>query len=63
MEETKQIEGKVNLVWDYYSTVAKAPDRTGTTIDGINVVSPAFFHLNKNGELEENVGEAGKKIY
>lgn len=61
MEETKQIEGKVNLVWDYYSTVAKAPDRTGTTIDGINVVSPAFFHLNKNGELEENVGEAGKK--
>ena len=61
MEETKQIEGKVNLVWDYYSTVAKAPDRTGTTIDGINVVSPAFFHLNKNGELEENVGETGKK--
>ena len=61
MQETKQITGKVNLVWDYYSTVAKAPDRTGTTIDGINVVSPAFFHLNKNGELEENVGEAGKK--
>lgn len=61
MEETKQIEGKVNLVWDYYSTVANAPDRTGTTIDGINVVSPAFFHLNKNGELEENVGEVGKK--
>lgn len=61
MEETKQIEGKVNLVWDYYSTVAKAPDRTGTTIDGINVVSPAFFHLNKNGELEENVGKTGKK--
>ena len=61
MEETKQIDGKVNLVWDYYSTVAKAPDRTGTTIDGINVVSPAFFHLNKNGELEENVGETGKK--
>ena len=61
MEETKQIEGKVNLVWDYYSTVANAPDRTGTTIDGINVVSPAFFHLNKNGELEENVGETGKK--
>ena len=61
MEKTKQVEGKVNLVWDYYSTVANAPDRTGTTIDGINVVSPAFFHLNKNGELEENVGEAGKK--
>lgn len=60
IEETKQINGKVNLVWDYYSTVDKAPDRTGTTLDGINVVSPAFFYLNKNGELEENVGQAGK---
>ena len=60
IEETKQIEGKVNLVWDYYSTVAKAPDRTGTTIEGINVVSPAFFHLNSDGELEDNAGEAGK---
>ena len=61
IEETKQIEGKVNLVWDYYSTVSKAPDRTGTTIEGINVVSPSFFHLNEDGELEENVGEAGEK--
>ncbi len=60
IEEINQINGKVNLVWDYYSTVDKAPDRTGTTIDGINVVSPAFFYLNKNGELEENIGQAGK---
>lgn len=58
--ESKQIEGKVNLVWDYYSQVASAPDRTGTTIDGINVVSPAFFHLNQDGELEENVGTKGQ---
>ena len=42
MEEEKQIDGKINLTWDYYSTVGSAPDRTGTTIDGINVVSPAF---------------------
>ena len=28
MQETKQIEGKVNMVWDYYSEVASAPDRT-----------------------------------
>lgn len=60
IDEEKQIDGKVNLVWDYYSQVASAPNRDGTTIDGINVVSPAFFHLNSNGELEENVGESGQ---
>ena len=59
MQETKQITGKVNLVWDYYSEVVSAPDRTGVTMDGVNVVSPAFFHLNTNGELTENVGQAG----
>lgn len=59
MQETKQITGKVNLVWDYYSEVASAPDRTGVAMNGVNVVSPAFFHLNTNGELTENVGQAG----
>ena len=61
MQEEKQIEGKVNLTWDYFSTVGSAPDRTGTSIDGINVVSPAFFYLDKKGELQENVGNAGEK--
>lgn len=60
MQETKQIEGKVNMVWDYYSEVASAPDRTGVTMDGVNVVSPAFFHLNTSGELTENVGIQGQ---
>lgn len=60
IEEKKAVEGKVNLVWDYYSEVASAPDRTGTTIEGINVVSPAFFHLTKNGKLEENIGQKGQ---
>lgn len=60
MLETKQIEGKVNMVWDYYSEVASAPDRTGVTMDGVNVVSPAFFHLNTSGELTENVGTQGQ---
>ena len=60
MQEKKQIDGKVNLVWDYYSEVATAPDRTGVTMDGVNVVSPAFFHLNSNGELTENIGQAGE---
>ena len=61
MQELKQIEGKVNLVWDYYSEVATAPDRTGVTMDGVNVVSPAFFHLNSKGELTENIGQAGQE--
>lgn len=60
IEEEKQIEGKVNLVWDYYSTTASAPDRTGITMDGVNVVSPAFFYLDSNGELKENIGEKGQ---
>ena len=60
MQETKQIGGKVNMVWDYYSEVASAPDRTGVTMDGVNVVSPAFFHLNTSGELTENVGTQGQ---
>lgn len=60
MKEEKQIEGKVNLVWDYYSTVANAPDRTGVTMDGVNVVSPAFFYIDSKGTLRENIGEKGK---
>lgn len=61
IQEQKQIDGKVNLVWDYYSEVASAPDRTGVTMDGVNVVSPAFFHLNSKGNLTENIGQEGKK--
>ena len=60
MEEEKQIQGKVNLVWDYYSQVANAPDRTDTKMDGVNVVSPSFFSIDKNGKLVENVGERGQ---
>ena len=61
IQTEKQIEGKVNLVWDYYSEYATAPDRTGVTMEGVNVVSPAFFHLNSKGELTENIGQAGQK--
>ena len=60
MHEEKQVEGKINLVWDYYSAYASAPDRSGQTIEGINVVSPAFFYLDTNGKLKENIGEKGK---
>ena len=60
MPEEKQIEGKINMTWDYYSEVGSAPDRIGTTIDGVNVVSPAFFYLDENGNFRENVGESGE---
>ena len=60
MEEEKQIEEKINLTWDYYSAVGSAPDRSGTTIDGINVVSPAFFYLDEKGNFKENVGNKGQ---
>ena len=70
----KQIDGKISLVWEYFSEYAKAPDNTGKTYDGVNVVSPSFFYLklqNTNKEkltkqdvllqsnLLENVGEEG----
>ncbi len=61
MQEEKQIDGKINLVWDYFSQYAKAPDRSGTTIDGVNVVSPSFFYIDSKGNFQENVGERGKK--
>ena len=60
MEETKQVEGKINLTWDYFSEYGSAPDRAGTTIDGVNVVSPAFFYLDEDGKLQENVGSKGQ---
>ena len=60
MEDEKQIDGKVNLTWDYYSEYASAPDRSGTTIDGVNVVSPAFFYLDEDGDFKENVGSSGE---
>ena len=60
MEAEKQIQDKVNLVWDYYSQLATAPDRTDTKLDGINVVSPSFFSIDKNGNLVENIGERGQ---
>lgn len=57
----KQITGKVNMFWDYFSQYVKAPDRTGQKVEGINVVSPSFFYLDEdNGSLKENVGDAGK---
>ncbi len=60
MAEEKQVEGKINMTWDYYSEVASAPDRSGTTIEGVNVVSPSFFYIDENGVFRENIGESGE---
>ena len=60
-ENTTNTE-KISLVWDYYSEYATAPNRTGTTIEGINVISPSFFYLEKHGQgnVEENIGTSGR---
>lgn len=58
-ENTK--EDKINLVWDYFSEYGSAPDRTGTTINGVNVVSPSFFSIvsKENGTINTNIGTQG----
>ena len=59
MVEDKQINGKVNMFWDFYSQYAKAPTRN-EKIEGVNVVSPSFFYITNKGQFKENVGDAGK---
>lgn len=63
MEKQVQIEGKINLVWDYYSEYVSTPDRTNTTIEGINVVSPSFFSLKSgdNVEIYDNAKKGGEQ--
>ena len=60
MEEEKQVIGKINLTWDYFSQYGSAPDRSGQTIEGVNVVSPSFFYIDEDGDLKENVGQEGE---
>ena len=60
MEEEKQVEGKINLTWEFFSKYGSAPDRNGTTIEGVNVVSPAFFYLDEKGNFKENIGTKGQ---
>ena len=62
IETEPKIEGTVSLVWEYFSQYYTAPDRKGTTIEGVNVVAPAFFRLEQagKGNILTNVGEDGK---
>ena len=63
MEQEKQIENeKISMVFDYYSESRVAPNRNGTTIPGVNVVSPSFFVLKElgKGEIIDKVGTNGQ---
>ncbi len=60
MIDEKQVEGKINLTWDYFTISNKAPNREGTNITGINVVSPAFFYLDNKGKFKTNIGNDGQ---
>lgn len=62
IEEKKQVQGKISMAWDYYYELSTVPDRTGTTIQGVNVMSPTFFTLvdEGRGEVSDNAGEDGK---
>lgn len=55
-----QVDGKINMFWDYYSEYAKAPDRSGEKIEGVNVVSPAFFYIDYQGNFQDKVGTSGE---
>ena len=57
--EEKQIEGKINLSWEYFSEFGSAPNMEGRKIEGVNVVSPTFFYLDDDAKLKENVGKSG----
>lgn len=59
IEKEPQVTGKVNLVWDYYSEYVTAPNRNGTSIKGINVISPTAFTL-KNGDDVAIIDNASK---
>ena len=59
LEINTRLDGKVSLVWDYYSQYVSAPVREGM-IEGINVVSPSFYEITASGDIDANIGLNGK---
>ena len=59
LDISTRIDGKVSLVWDYYSQYVEAPVREGQ-IEGINVVSPSFYEITGSGDIDANIGRNGK---
>ena len=60
-KDEKQVDGKINMFWDYFSENAKAPNRDAEVIEGVNVVSPSFFYINSEGDFKANVGAKGEQ--
>ena len=62
IQSAPKVQGKVSLVWDYYSEYVSAPTRNGK-IDGVNAVSPSFFYMSNESttKVYTNIGEEGKK--
>lgn len=60
LNQVEKIDGKVSLVWDYYSQYVTAPVRDGY-IEGLNVVSPSFYEISASGDVDANVGTSGKE--
>ena len=63
LDNSTRLDGKVSLVWDYYSEYVSAPDRSGETIEGVNVVSPSFFILERlgKGAINDNAKSGGER--
>ena len=63
IQAEKQINGNISMCWDYFSEYAYPPDRSGTFVKGINVISPTFFTLvdEGKGKINDNAGEEGKE--
>ena len=59
LDTNTRLDGKVSLVWDYYSQYVTAPVRDGK-IEGINVVSPSFYEISASGDIDSNIGTDGK---
>lgn len=61
--EEKKNDEKISMVWDYYSEYVPVPKRQGTKIDGINVISPSFFTLEKSGQgkILDKAGNDGQQ--
>lgn len=57
--ESKKINEKISMVWEYYSPYQECPTPDGK-IEGVNVVSPSFYELKADGSIKANVGTKGE---
>lgn len=60
-QKVSQVDGKINMFWDYYSEYVNISDRSGESYEGVNVVSPTFFYIDYQGNFQDKVGEEEKE--